>query len=470
MGEVEMKFEKLSKEAKEYVRAVIECIDDGIFILDDKSTVLEINEKGLGTKKREDIVGRTMRELINEGIYRDSCTLKVIKSKSKETMFQYDETETLTTGIPYIKDGKIEMIVCCERELKEIDIMKEQLRINEEKLDKYKSEINYLRSILAKETKDIVLESPKMKQVVELALTAAKYDSRVLVEGETGVGKEIIAKLIYRNGIRKNGPFIAVNCSAIPENLIESELFGYEKGSFTGADEKGKKGYFELANKGVLFLDEIGEISLSFQSKLLRALQENEIQRIGGKKSIKIDVQVIAATNKNLAEKVQTGEFKADLFYRLNTFPIMIPALRDRQADIVPLIYSFADKFNKKYGTQKRFSLSSLNVLQVYEWPGNVRELENIIERLVLTVRDDIINAEHVKAILGMREKTFGEIGEKGTLKEVAELAEKELIKKYMEIYKDSEDLEKALDVSRATLNRKLLKYDLRKTKRLKND
>ena len=465
-----MKFEKLSKEAKEYVRAVIECIDDGIFILDDKSTVLEINEKGLGTKKREDIVGRTMRELINEGIYRDSCTLKVIKSKSKETMFQYDETETLTTGIPYIKDGKIEMIVCCERELKEIDIMKEQLRINEEKLDKYKSEINYLRSILAKETKDIVLESPKMKQVVELALTAAKYDSRVLVEGETGVGKEIIAKLIYRNGIRKNGPFIAVNCSAIPENLIESELFGYEKGSFTGADEKGKKGYFELANKGVLFLDEIGEISLSFQSKLLRALQENEIQRIGGKKSIKIDVQVIAATNKNLAEKVQTGEFKADLFYRLNTFPIMIPALRDRQADIVPLIYSFADKFNKKYGTQKRFSLSSLNVLQVYEWPGNVRELENIIERLVLTVRDDIINAEHVKAILGMREKTFGEIGEKGTLKEVAELAEKELIKKYMEIYKDSEELEKALDVSRATLNRKLLKYDLRKTKRLKND
>lgn len=465
-----MKFEKLSKEAKEYVRAVIECIDDGIFILDDKSTVLEINEKGLGTKKREDIVGRTMRELINEGIYRDSCTLKVIKSKSKETMFQYDETETLTTGIPYIKDGKIEMIVCCERELKEIDIMKEQLRINEEKLDKYKSEINYLRSILAKETKDIVLESPKMKQVVELALTAAKYDSRVLVEGETGVGKEIIAKLIYRNGIRKNGPFIAVNCSAIPENLIESELFGYEKGSFTGADEKGKKGYFELANKGVLFLDEIGEISLSFQSKLLRALQENEIQRIGGKKSIKIDVQVIAATNKNLAEKVQTGEFKADLFYRLNTFPIMIPALRDRQADIVPLIYSFADKFNKKYGTQKRFSLSSLNVLQVYEWPGNVRELENIIERLVLTVRDDIINAEHVRAILGMREKTFGEIGEKGTLKEVAELAEKELIKKYMEIYKDSEELEKALDVSRATLNRKLLKYDLRKTKRLKND
>ena len=463
-----MKFEKLK--FGEYVRAVIECIDDGIFILDDKSTVLEINEKGLGTKKREDIVGRTMRELINEGVYRDSCTLKVIKSKSKETMFQYDETETLTTGIPYIKDGKIEMIVCCERELKEIDIMKEQLRINEEKLDKYKSEINYLRSILAKETKDIVLESPKMKQVVELALTAAKYDSRVLVEGETGVGKEIIAKLIYRNGIRKNGPFIAVNCSAIPENLIESELFGYEKGSFTGADEKGKKGYFELANKGVLFLDEIGEISLSFQSKLLRALQENEIQRIGGKKSIKIDVQVIAATNKNLAEKVQTGEFKADLFYRLNTFPIMIPALRDRQADIVPLIYSFADKFNKKYGTQKRFSLSSLNVLQVYEWPGNVRELENIIERLVLTVRDDIINAEHVRAILGMREKTFGEIGEKGTLKEAAELAEKELIKKYMEIYKDPEDLEKALDVSRATLNRKLLKYDLRKTKRLKND
>ncbi len=283
-----MRFENLSQDAKEYIKAVIECIDDGIFILDDKSTIMEINEKGLGTKKREDIVGRTMQELVDEGIYRDSCTLRVLKSGEKETLLQYDETETLTTGIPYIKDGKIDMIVCCERELKEIDIMKEQLRINEEKLDKYKSEIRYLRIYSAKETKDLVLESPKMKQVVELALTAAKYDSRVLIEGETGVGKEIIAKLIYRNGVRKNGPFIAVNCSAIPETLIESELFGYEKGSFTGADEKGKKGYFELANKGVIFLDEIGEISLSFQSKLLRTLQENEILRIGGKKSVKI--------------------------------------------------------------------------------------------------------------------------------------------------------------------------------------
>lgn len=457
-----MKFENLSKEAKEYVRAVIECIDDGIFILDDKSTILEINEKGLGTKKREDIVGKTMKELVAAGIYRDSCTLKVLKSKNKETMFQYDETETLTTGIPYIKDDKIEMIVCCERELKEIDIMKEQLRISEEKLDKYKSEIKYLRSVLAKETKDLVLESPEMKHVVELALTAARHGARVLIEGETGVGKEIIAKLIYRNGTRKNGPFIAVNCSAIPENLIESELFGYEKGSFTGADEKGKKGYFELANKGVLFLDEIGEISLSFQAKLLRALQENEIQRIGGNKSIKIDVQIIAATNKDLAEKVQSGEFKADLFYRLNTFPIMIPALRERQADIVPLIYAFADSFNKKYGTQKRFSLSSLNALQVYEWPGNVRELENIIERLVLTVREDVINDEHVKSILGMGQRDFKETGERRTLREVTELAEKALIKKYMEIYKEPEELEKALDISRATLNRKLLKYDLR--------
>ena len=457
-----MRFENLSKDAREYIKAVIECIDDGIFILDDKSTIMEINEKGLGTKKREDIVGKTMQELVDEGIYRDSCTLKVLKSGEKETLLQYDETETLTTGIPYIKDGKINMIVCCERELKEIDIMKEQLRINEEKLDKYKSEIRYLRSIFAKETKDLVLESPKMKQVVELALTAAKYDSRVLIEGETGVGKEIIAKLIYRNGVRKNGPFIAVNCSAIPETLIESELFGYEKGSFTGADEKGKKGYFELANKGVIFLDEIGEISLSFQSKLLRTLQENEILRIGGKQSIKIDVQVIAATNKNLAEKVQTGEFKADLFYRLNTFPIMIPPLRERQADIVPLIYSFADKFNKKYGTQKRFSLSSLNALQVYEWPGNVRELENIVERLVLTVHDDVINAEHVGMILGTCKKDFNGAGERGTLREVSEHAEKELIKKYMEIYDNPEDLEKALDVSRATLNRKLLKYDLR--------
>lgn len=285
----------------------------------------------------------------------------------------------------------------------------------------------------------------------------------------TGIDASEIEYVIdcYKNSARRNAPFIAVNCSAIPESLLESELFGYEKGAFTGASEKGRKGYFELANKGVLFLDEIGDMPLSFQAKLLRVLQENEVMRIGGKEMIPIDVQVIAASNKSLADKVAAGEFRSDLFYRLNTFPILIPPLRARKRDIVPLIYMFVDSFNSKYKTNKMFSLSSLNVLQRYEWPGNVRELENLVERIILTSKEDIITDEHVKQMLffpkSAEEDAFLM---EGTLKEVIEKTEKRVIKKYMEQYQSPTELEQALGLSRATLNRKILKYGLRESTR----
>ena len=239
-------------------------------------------------------------------------------------------------------------------------------------------------------------------------------------------------------------------------------MFGYEKGAFTGANQQGKKGYFEMANGGVLFLDEIGDVSLSFQVKLLRALQENEIMRVGGSESIPVDVQIIAATNKDLKEMVKNGEFRADLFYRLNTFPIDVPPLRERRKDIVPLVYSFADSFNSKYGTEKEFSLSSLDVLQRYDWPGNVRELQNLVERLILTVRDDVVNDEHVRRMLldDLQDEGADEAGL--TLKEATEHLEERLIKKYMDEYGNPSDVEKVLGISRATLNRKIMKYGLR--------
>lgn len=394
-----MNFNEFSKETKACIRAIIECIDDGIFITDGEGTVVELNQTALGAQQREHILGKNMRELIEEGVYRDSCSLQSIKEKRKVTRFQNEETELLTTAIPYIEDGDVQLVVCCERELEELEIMKEQIRISEKKLEDYRRELEYLRSVVAKDV-DVVMESDEMQHVVNLALTAAQYGSRVLIQGETGTGKEIIAKIIYKNSARRNAPFIAVNCSAIPESLLESELFGYEKGAFTGASERGRKGYFELANKGVLFLDEIGDMPLSFQAKLLRVLQENEVMRIGGKEMIPIDVQVIAASNKSLADKVAAGEFRSDLFYRLNTFPILIPPLRARKRDIVPLIYMFVESFNSKYKTNKMFSLSSLNVLQRYEWPGNVRELENLVERIILTSKEDIITDEHVKQMI----------------------------------------------------------------------
>lgn len=461
-----MNFNEFSKETKACIRAIIECIDDGIFITDGEGTVVELNQTALGAQQREHILGKNMRELIEEGIYRDSLSLQSIKEKQKVTRFQNEETEILTTAIPYIEDGKVQLVVCCEREMQELEIMKEQIRNSEKKLEDYRRELEYLRSVVAKDV-DVVMESDEMQHVVNLALTAAQYGSRVLIQGETGVGKEIIAKIIYKNSSRRNAPFIAVNCSAIPESLLESELFGYERGAFTGASEKGKKGYFELANRGVLFLDEIGDMPLNFQAKLLRVLQENEVMRIGGKEMIPIDVQVIAASNKSLADKVAAGEFRSDLFYRLNTFPILIPPLRARKRDIVPLIYMFVESFNNKYETKKMFSLSSLNVLQRYKWPGNVRELENLVERIILTSKEDIITDEHVKQMLFFPQREEEDVSlMEGTLKDAIEKTEKRVIKKYMERYKSPSELEQALGLSRATLNRKILKYGLREDTR----
>lgn len=390
-----MDFAHISEDTKQYFKAILECIDDGVWITDGEGNVIEANDEAIGVQNRDEIIGKNMQELVDQGIYKDSATLRVLESKEKVTMIQNDEEEVLVTGIPYVENGKIEMIVCCERELNGLQSMKEQLRIKDEQLTSYKSELAYLRSALVKDV-DLVYESKKMSEVTEMAVTAARYGSRVLIQGETGVGKEVIAKIIYKKGSRRDKPFIAVNCCAIPENLLESELFGYEKGAFTGASDKGKKGYFELANKGILFLDEIGDISLNFQAKLLRAIQENEIMRVGGTETIPIDAQIIVATNQDLAEKVKKGEFRADLYYRLNIFPIKIPSLRERKSDIVPLTYHFLKNFNREYGTEKKMSLGSLNALLRHDWPGNIRELESVIERLVLTSGEDMTITERM--------------------------------------------------------------------------
>lgn len=385
-----MNFNDITEDAKQYVKAIIECIDDGIWITDGQGNVIEVNTQALGCQKREDIIGKNMKDLVEAGIYDTSVTLKVLKEKKKATIVQHEETEMIVTGIPYIENGKIQMVVSCEREVKELEIMKEQLQLNKEKLDRYESELAYLRSVMAKEV-DVVLESKEMKQVVELAVTAAKYGSRVLIEGETGVGKEIIAKIIYRNGNRNNAPFIAVNCGAIPENLLESELFGYEKGAFTGADRNGKMGLFEMANHGTLFLDEIGDLPIHMQSKLLRAIQEREIMRVGGDRAISVDIRLISATNQDLKAAVAKGTFRGDLYYRLNVMPIELAPLKGRKKDIKALANYFVKAFNKDYKLNKTISDEAIKVLQKFDWPGNIRELENIMERIMISFDGEVI-------------------------------------------------------------------------------
>ncbi|MDR5586475.1 MULTISPECIES: sigma-54 dependent transcriptional regulator [Clostridium] len=237
-------------------------------------------------------------------------------------------------------------------------------------------------------------KSNKILDILNLATKSAKSSATVLIRGESGTGKELIAEGIHNASNRKKGPFVRVNCAAIPENLIESELFGHEKGSFTGAIKR-KLGKFELANNGTIFLDEIGEMDKNTQAKILRVLQYKEFQRVGGEETIKVDVRVIAATHRNLEEMVKSGEFREDLYYRLNVIPVLIPCLKDRSEDIPMLVNHFINKFQKT-GEHKQFSKDVINIFMNYSWNGNVRELENVIERILALNESEIITIKDI--------------------------------------------------------------------------
>lgn len=305
----------------------------------------------------------------------------------------------------YIKTGKhVGMIIYCKPILDEAGKVKYAVATSykeEEFLDlfnKLDSEKNKLRSTvtylnkLSQPTLFLNSSNAKMRHLYDLANKAAVSDSVVMVYGASGTGKEVMANYIHSNSNRKNEPFIPINCAAIPAELMESEFFGYEKGSFTGANEKGKLGLFDIASNGTLFLDEIGELSLSMQSKLLRVLESGEYMRIGSNKITKTNARIIGATNKELFQLVEEGGFRRDLYYRLNVIPIHLPSLKDRPEDILPLAYSFLDTFNQKMGTKKEFSQSCLRFFQNYSWPGNIRELRNMVERLVVISDSNVIN------------------------------------------------------------------------------
>ncbi|NOX87783.1 MAG: sigma-54-dependent Fis family transcriptional regulator [Calditrichaeota bacterium] len=258
----------------------------------------------------------------------------------------------------------------------------------------------YLQQELSYQYQSMVGRSEVMREIFRLIETVAAEDSSVLIEGESGTGKELVARAIHEKSPRKSMPFIRVNCGALNDNLLESELFGHEKGAFSGAIRQ-RKGRFELADGGTLFLDEIGDISPAMQIKLLRVLQEHEFERVGGEATIKVDVRIIAATNKNPEKLIARGEFREDLYYRLSVIPIKIPPLRQRKEDIELLVNHFLKKLNQKRGLQKRIDERGLNLLKLYSWPGNIRELENLIERLHIISKEEIIPVELIAAQLG---------------------------------------------------------------------
>ena len=292
-------------------------------------------------------------------------------------------------------------------------LLDENIRLHEELKDKFRPS-------------NIIGNSHVMQEVYDLIARAAKSDTTVLIRGESGVGKELVAHAIHYNSARAKKPFIKVSCAALPETVLESELFGHEAGSFTGAISQ-RKGRFELAHGGSIFLDEIGDISPATQIKLLRVLQEREFERVGGTASIKSDVRIIAATNRDLEKMIELGQFRADLYYRLNVFPIHVPALRERKTDILLLADFFVEKFSKANRKKvRRISTPAINMMMAYHWPGNVRELENCIERAVILSDDDVIHGHHLPPTLQTAEAS-GTV-HKGALAESIEGLERELI------------------------------------------
>ena len=316
--------------------------------------------------------------------------------------------------------------------------------------------------IKSEDPKSFIFHSNEMKQIYEMAIRVAKVDSTVLLLGESGVGKSILAHLIHQQSERVKGPFIRVDCVGIPDSLIESELFGYVKGAFTGAKLEGKAGLFELANNGTLFLDEIGEIPLNIQSKLLRFLEKHEINRVGGTEVKVIDVRIIAATNMNIEEMVSTKHFRSDLYYRLNVVPIVIPPLRARRDDILPLLFYYLNKFNQKYHKEKSFSPAVIDILCDFDFPGNIRELSNLIERMVVTTEKSYLELRDlplgiIRRIHRVDHENYG-IYEKLPLKEALEKFEKILIGKAINKHGSQKNAARMLAVDQATISRKLKK------------
>ena len=410
---------------------LLESSYDGIWITDHVGKILfanSANAKLLGVPRSE-LENKTTQELQDEGVFQTSAILEALQTRQQVSKVCNNPRTCLTvlaTATPVFNEaGDIQYIFNNVRDITALNEMRESLQDKDEIIRQQNSQLETMRLRLGVGT--IIANSKAFTQVVELARRAATFDgATVLILGESGTGKEVISELIVNTSPRKDKPYLQINCGAIPENLIESELFGYEKGAFTGADAKGRKGLFEAANGGTVFLDEIGDLPLHMQVKLLRVLQQKRIVRVGGTETVNLDVRIIAATNKDLKQMVKEGRFREDLYYRLNVVPIEIPPLRDRKEDILPLVNHFLTVANRKYHTNKSIYSDTIDVLESYSWPGNVRELENLMENLVITTPGDIIRRENLSERLkfSTEDHCFTEDKEVITLKETVERAE----------------------------------------------
>ncbi|HDR7759235.1 sigma-54 interaction domain-containing protein [Bacillus cereus] len=436
------------------LKDVFEYAFDEIFVTDEQGIVVRVNS----TCERhyqlaaEELVGKHVKELQKDGIFYPSATLEVIEKKRPIELVQTTKSGEylhVRTRPVFDDEGNLRRVISYSRDLTELYQLRQKVEEMDNQLKTYKKELRETY-----EHEGLIFKSLAMQKIVDTIKKVSVVDSTVLVLGETGVGKSRLVRHLHEVSHRKNESFYEINCAALPTNLIESELFGYSGGSFTGANREGKKGLLESAHKGTLFLDEIGEMPLEIQAKLLQVLQEKTFRPIGVRELKKVDVRIVAATNRDLSEMVKQGTFRKDLYYRLNVIPIAIPPLRERTEDILPLIYHYLQQFNKKYGRDVKLAPSTLQMFVGYPWEGNNREIENVIERIVITV-DDVVTVEDLP--LSMQEAAVEQSGQ--SLYKMLEEVERNIILKAYKTYGSSYKVAEFLQISQSAATRKIKKF-----------
>ena len=457
--------------SNEIYKKILDSMQDDVFITDSHYKIIYMNGacRHLYNCDPEKCVGKTIFDMVDAGYYSPPLAPIIMERKTTITMEQMTclGIKVLSTGTPLFNEkGDIEMILFLSRDISELEALKYDVEETKKLLGHYEEEIRTLhRDELS--LFDVITQNKKTLDCFHEAKKIAKTEASVLLTGESGVGKNVFADFIHKVSNRRDKPFVQINCAAIPENLLESELFGYCAGAFSGADRKGKAGLVEIADKGTLFLDEIGELPLILQSKLLQFVQEKTFIPVGGKTTKKVDVRLITATNQSLQKMVEERKFRQDLYYRLNVIEINLPPLRERQEDIPILCDHFLSKINSKYRTYGVLDPNIIPVLQKYAWPGNIRELEHVLERLVLTVDNDIISAKHlpqqIKDAAGLKEepaeqKSAPSVPEEITKKSYREIEIEQILKLYEELH-SSYKVAKELHISQSKATRIINKY-----------
>ncbi|MBY6038047.1 sigma 54-interacting transcriptional regulator [Fictibacillus nanhaiensis] len=445
---------------------ILHSLKDDILVTNIEGIILKVSEvtgKIYGVDS-ESLVGKSVYDLEAQGLFTPILTPMVVKEKKKITFIQKTHTgkKLLVTGIPVMNEkGELYRVVSYSHDITELVEYKTFLNTMEEEMERVKSELDLLRSKQLRAA-GMIANSNEMKKVISTALQLSEVDVNALLLGESGVGKSLLAKFIHNKSQRNNGPFIEVNCGAIPDSLFEAELFGYESGAFTGANQKGKIGLVELSDGGTLFLDEIGELPLQHQVKVLKVIQEKQFYRVGGTRPIKVDFRLISATNKDLKKAIQDKLFREDLYFRLNVVPITIPPLRDRTEDILPLINLLLNQFETKYKREKQLDEAVIHHLLHYEWKGNVRELINIMERLVVLSPSTLISVEQLPDnIIDSVSPTTKHMNEDHSLKEQLNEKEKQILQNARKKYKTTVRMAVALGISQPSIVRKMKKYKI---------